>query len=123
MTFLKLDDDGNPVLTKQNTQAIKHYPTYRCTISNHGCGRMRIGAKLLDPFITAEFKKVLERSLKQQRFAPAQLGVARILEIENELSTLAKELVVDYGRLERGVLTEDTYRTVKDEKEKAARRG
>ncbi|MFS0717130.1 hypothetical protein ABC337_13805 [Arthrobacter sp. 1P04PC] len=45
-----------------------------------------------------------------------------MLEIENELAALASELVVDYGRLDRGIITEATYVTVKDEKEHRRRK-
>ncbi|MFS0717137.1 recombinase family protein [Arthrobacter sp. 1P04PC] len=65
-----MGNDGTSYRVKGDPESgIKHYPTYRCNGSNHGCGKMRIGASLLDPFITVEFRKVLERSLAQQRFA------------------------------------------------------
>ncbi|GAB2727098.1 recombinase family protein [Arthrobacter bambusae] len=110
----KLGNDGTSYKIKDDpTSGIKHYPTYRCSGSNRGCGRMQIGAKLLDPFIEHEFLKVLKLSLEQNRFAPIQQSADRLLELENELTSIADTLVEDYENLSKKVVDPATYEVVR----------
>jgi DNA invertase Pin-like site-specific DNA recombinase len=106
----KMGNDGTSYKIKGDpTSGIKHYPTYRCSKSNRGCGKMQIGARLVDPFIAAEFKIVLGKLAQNNSFVPVKVGEQKIIEIENAIAEIDRVRAEDYDRLRRGVINEAEY--------------
>lgn len=108
-TTYKVDSAGDPVYNKDGERVIKHYPTYRCSKSNRGCGKMQIGARLVEPLIEKEFQIVLSEVSKKKAFAPVKVGEQKIIEIENAISEIDRVRAEDYGRLQRGIIDESEY--------------
>ncbi|SDT42647.1 Recombinase zinc beta ribbon domain-containing protein [Pseudarthrobacter equi] len=104
---IKYKVDGDP------ESGIHRYPNYRCSDSNHGCGKMRIGAVKLEEFIVDEFVKMLNRVVPDEQLQRINDNAAEIVALETRIQKVTDDLLRAYKDLRDDVITTDVYNAVR----------